>query len=529
MSSETLDTAIAAIKSGDKATGLRLLHDLLKNDPANETAWIWLATCVDDVGKKIYCLKKALTINPSNQVVIKALSRLESPPQPTLEEIVPKDTKGIPSSSKYPPLNGEESKITDPIAKPVRDSAPIAKPVRKTTPKAKPANKTKRTSIPTKVPSKPATKSKKIYLAILGASLIVVFCGICILVFLLDSPGSEENPKNTATLPVIISELDRELDGVSIKIANIKRLEISNNSYQQAIILNIEIISKNVPWTGYDFKISEWILIDELQHRYVADRAEPFCHLYDNETCNQEVLFILPVTVSGVNLYYVSDRGLGDQAPVNVQNIHDMRFIARMKIGNLSFETEPFIPSSTPTVPNTSTSTQTPIPTITFTPLPSLAFTQTLTATIEPTEGPTPIPSNTNTPRPTSTPRSLREPVITCPSGLDGVLGNRSTSLRCYNINTDWDSYGLVYYYDSTVVGIGITYLSGAPYYVVDGSAEFVVEAGSIYGWDIVEMGSALSDVTYMPENQWVTYESISAIYTVNNQGVFMLLLYQAP
>ena len=99
MSSEKLNSAIAAIKSGDKVTGSRLLNELLKDEPSNETAWIWLATTLDDVEKKKFCLKKALSINPNNQVVNKALERLEQPPQPALEEIIPNQAVEIPPSS----------------------------------------------------------------------------------------------------------------------------------------------------------------------------------------------------------------------------------------------------------------------------------------------------------------------------------------------------------------------------------------------------------------------------------------------
>jgi len=88
MSSEKLTLAISAIKIGDKSTGERLLNDLLINEPENESAWIWLATCMDDLNKKIDCLQKAVAINPNNQIVIKALAKLQQSILPTLEEIV---------------------------------------------------------------------------------------------------------------------------------------------------------------------------------------------------------------------------------------------------------------------------------------------------------------------------------------------------------------------------------------------------------------------------------------------------------
>jgi hypothetical protein len=102
MASEQLNSAIRTIKSGDKATGSQLLASIIREDPANEVAWVWLATCVDDTEKKRFCLKKALAINPTNETYKKALERLTISPhslaidihtsdftQPTLSEFIP--------------------------------------------------------------------------------------------------------------------------------------------------------------------------------------------------------------------------------------------------------------------------------------------------------------------------------------------------------------------------------------------------------------------------------------------------------
>ena len=90
MSSEKLNFAIAAIKSGDKVTGLHLLAEIIKAEPSNEYAWIWLTTCVDDNEKKIFCLKRAV-INQSqiDPVVNKALAQLVQPPLPAEKELIP--------------------------------------------------------------------------------------------------------------------------------------------------------------------------------------------------------------------------------------------------------------------------------------------------------------------------------------------------------------------------------------------------------------------------------------------------------
>ena len=47
MSSDTLQTAIASIRSGDQETGQRLLAELIRNDPRNETDWLWMSSVID--------------------------------------------------------------------------------------------------------------------------------------------------------------------------------------------------------------------------------------------------------------------------------------------------------------------------------------------------------------------------------------------------------------------------------------------------------------------------------------------------
>jgi hypothetical protein len=76
MSNENLERAIQLIRMGDKKTGGKLLADVVKQDPRNEAAWLWLAACFDNDEKKKYCLKKALEINPDNTKAWNALQKL---------------------------------------------------------------------------------------------------------------------------------------------------------------------------------------------------------------------------------------------------------------------------------------------------------------------------------------------------------------------------------------------------------------------------------------------------------------------
>lgn len=66
-SKENLKEAIKLIKEGNKKEGGQILLDLVKSEPNNENAWLWLSMCLADQNKKIQCLEKVLEINPNNQ------------------------------------------------------------------------------------------------------------------------------------------------------------------------------------------------------------------------------------------------------------------------------------------------------------------------------------------------------------------------------------------------------------------------------------------------------------------------------
>lgn len=76
MSSEKINQAIQLIRSGNTKAAGKILSEIVKQDPRNETAWLWLAGCFDSADKKKFCLKKALDINPDNQKAWAALDRL---------------------------------------------------------------------------------------------------------------------------------------------------------------------------------------------------------------------------------------------------------------------------------------------------------------------------------------------------------------------------------------------------------------------------------------------------------------------
>ncbi len=88
MPNSDLIEAINLIKSNKKPEALTILSTLVRIEPKNELAWLWLSVCIDDSDKKKYCLQKVLDINPTNEHAIKALKQINYPQPPTTEEII---------------------------------------------------------------------------------------------------------------------------------------------------------------------------------------------------------------------------------------------------------------------------------------------------------------------------------------------------------------------------------------------------------------------------------------------------------
>ncbi len=73
----TLVQAVRLIKEGDKPEGRRLLSELLRADPHNESAWLWMVNAVEGVAQRIYCLEQVLRINPGNEPARQVLGQLK--------------------------------------------------------------------------------------------------------------------------------------------------------------------------------------------------------------------------------------------------------------------------------------------------------------------------------------------------------------------------------------------------------------------------------------------------------------------
>jgi hypothetical protein len=97
--SDDLQRAIAAIRSGDKETGKRLLAEVIRNEPRNETAWLWMSSVIGTTEHRRTCLERVLTINPHNETARRGLEALAQRPSDKPARIEKQPQRVPPASS----------------------------------------------------------------------------------------------------------------------------------------------------------------------------------------------------------------------------------------------------------------------------------------------------------------------------------------------------------------------------------------------------------------------------------------------
>jgi hypothetical protein len=105
----TIEDAIAAIKSGNRAEGREIIAELLKADRNNEQAWLWLTQTDITLEQKIKSLQHVLKINPDNEIAKEGLQKLQArQPKPKLES---KPKSGL-LKATGPPIKEAQSQDT---------------------------------------------------------------------------------------------------------------------------------------------------------------------------------------------------------------------------------------------------------------------------------------------------------------------------------------------------------------------------------------------------------------------------------
>ena len=76
MAGEILNQAISLAKGGKKPEARRLLESFLRENPLNETGWIWMTDVLASDSDRRSCLEKVLAINPANAIAREGLKTL---------------------------------------------------------------------------------------------------------------------------------------------------------------------------------------------------------------------------------------------------------------------------------------------------------------------------------------------------------------------------------------------------------------------------------------------------------------------
>ena len=105
---EQLALAITAIRRGESAQGRHILVSLLKANPKNELAWLWLVRAVPNDDQRITVLEQCLKVNPNSETARRALEQLHSRKStgltldPPSKPITPEPLPGRPKTTPLP-------------------------------------------------------------------------------------------------------------------------------------------------------------------------------------------------------------------------------------------------------------------------------------------------------------------------------------------------------------------------------------------------------------------------------------------
>lgn len=94
MDDDVLKQAMGLMLEGNKKSASELLAGIVRTEPTNEMAWLYLSYCVGASDQKAYCLRKTLEINPNNQQARQALLEMTVGGQPS----------NVANVSEHPPM-----------------------------------------------------------------------------------------------------------------------------------------------------------------------------------------------------------------------------------------------------------------------------------------------------------------------------------------------------------------------------------------------------------------------------------------
>jgi len=117
-----LQQAIQAIRNQENTRALNLLKDVIRADPTNELAWLWISQIVATEKDRRNCLEQILKINPQNATAIRGLQILDQKNEVSTEPEAPKDSDPL----HLPPPNLYQD--IDPEPEPENQHTPQTEP-----------------------------------------------------------------------------------------------------------------------------------------------------------------------------------------------------------------------------------------------------------------------------------------------------------------------------------------------------------------------------------------------------------------
>lgn len=188
----TLEQAVQLIQSGDAAAGRRLLGRILRADPANAAAWLWMSEAVDRPEHKRDCLLRVLAIEPQNKTARARLGELVG------QEPAPMTAR----PPQVDALASDEVETKAPVSLPIERAASVPTRMTITTKDdgADAAPDAAQTTAGWYAPAQEATRRRGYRNTMLAAMLVVsAVCGIVLIVVTLTviKPRGEERLKPT--------------------------------------------------------------------------------------------------------------------------------------------------------------------------------------------------------------------------------------------------------------------------------------------------------------------------------------------
>lgn len=191
-----IQQAKQAIQVGDHPQALKILRQLLKQQPRNSQAWLLLSEVVDQPEHARQCLERVLQLDPGNAVARQRLSRYQGSPAQSSALITPPPAQAspTPASTTAPETEPEQPAVipATPVQRPRRpgEAGQVRRPPARSgatqTQARQPDQRRRRPEQPNTTGKKPNRTTEYILLGV----LVIVLC--CVLGSTLAALGNSE-------------------------------------------------------------------------------------------------------------------------------------------------------------------------------------------------------------------------------------------------------------------------------------------------------------------------------------------------